>query len=359
MLFNDTFLVGLSDVAHRHTVDISLEDTEEPRVSGSDPFNLNIVAIKIQLLVAAVREGISLGLEAGLNIGLDGLDGNLLKSSGDPREEEAGNSGPPSEVEVVDLGRTVDRDRVVNQLAWKGNRHRRRGDGHLGRIEDERRMIATEVNGVITRSTDDGRGEGLIGAKDVDVIASTGTIDFESLNSAEVHQSTCSGHHTLGDNESIRDRGSDHYEGIHTRSTIDGNRSVVEVRVTVATHTTEEVGEVGDFLIVFWVFAKDEEGLEKEAVVTGPTVEIELGSVEVDLKGIVLPSAVNVEDIRSTIGDVFCIRDRDSLREFESPVPSIWDQRHRAHDDFVISVTGVDQGHRSGVIRKNGVIPGT
>ena len=337
------FFIRLNNVGNGDPVNIALEESEEPAVAGADAFDLNIVTIEFESLITAIRVSITLRLETRVHEVFNGGDRDLSQVIRQARIEEGGKARPPAEVESINLSRAGRGHRVIDELAWKLDRHRRRSDGDLWWIEDERRMISTEVDRIVSRTTHDSSGEGLIGAEDVDIISATGTIDLKALDASEVHKATRACHDTFSHYEGVRNRSSHHNKRINTRAAVDGDRSIFEVGVAVASHPSEEVGKVCDLFVIIRILTENEEGLEEETIITATTVEVNLSAVEIHLKGVVLTTTVDVELIGSSIGEILGIGDRDTLREFESAVPDIRDKRHGANDDLVISVTCINQ----------------
>ena len=295
-------------------------------------------------------------MESGVHEILDGSDCDLLEIVRKTWIKEGGEASPPAEVECVNLSWTRRGDRVVNQLARKLDGHRWRRNRHFWWIEDKRRVITTEVDGVISRTTDDGGGEGLIRAEDVDVISTTSAVDLKTLDATEVHEAARSCDHTLGHHEGVGNRSPHHDEGINARSPVDRDGAVFEVRITVPASSSEDIREVSNLFVIIRVLAEDEEGLEKKTIITSSTVEIDLRTVEVHLEGIIFAATEYVELVGGSISEILSVSDWDSLGEFQGSVSSVRNERHSAHDDLVITVSSVDESHGSGVIGKNDII---
>ena len=123
-------------------------------------------------------------------------------------------------------------------------------------------MVATEVDRVITGTTDDGRGEAFIGAQHVDLIITTCAVDFEGFDITEANHTTRTGDDRFGHDKSICNRCAHDYQCIHTRTAIDLHRTILQIIIAIRSSATKDVGKIRHVIVAIWIFAQDEECLE-------------------------------------------------------------------------------------------------
>ena len=285
------------------------------------------------------------------------LDGALCPlHEGVRADERRDQRVPEAEVEV---------EREVVEVAYLLDEVQRRGQLHLDgrrlvaegrRIEDERRVVAAEVNHVVAAAAVNRRRETLARAEDVELVVATAAEHLEGLDAAERHQASGPGHGRVRDHEGVRDRGADDHEGVDAGAAVDLHGPVLEVAVPVAPRAAEDVGQVRDLVRIGRVFLEDEERLEQEAVVPLATVQVELGAVEVDLELVVLRLAQDEHDVGVAVGQVLGVDHRHAVREFQGAIAGVGNQRNGADGDGVVTVAEVHDGGGGGVVGEQPVV---
>ena len=84
-------------------------------------------------------------------------------------------------------------------------------------------------------------------------------------------------------------------------------------------------------------------------------MEVELAAVVVDLEAVVLSAAEHEQRGRVAVRHVLGVGDGHALRELESPVARVRDQRHGADDQLVVAAAHVDDSEHGGVVDEHAV----
>ena len=89
------------------------------------------------------------------------------------------------------------------------------------------------MNGIISRSSHHRGGEILVGAENINLVTTPGPVHLKGFDIAEGHQPSCPGHHRIGDDEGIGNGSPDDHQRIDTGASVNRNRTVLKVAVTV------------------------------------------------------------------------------------------------------------------------------
>ena len=124
------------------------------------------------------------------------------------------------------------------------HRERRRliGEGWL--VEEQCRVIARHMNGVVPGSTAHSDRQMVGRRQDVDIVCTSGSVYLELLDTSIWHDAPSTGDEFLGDDKVVADRRAvDHY-GIDAGTAEDVDRRVLQVLVTVTATATEQACEI-------------------------------------------------------------------------------------------------------------------
>ena len=244
----------------------------------------------------------------------------------------------------------------VHDLGRQRDLDRRRHVGEGGRVEDERRVVAADVDRVVARATDDRRLELRAGGQHIDLVGPAGAVDLDRLDAGEGDQPSRAGEEVVRDDEDVADRGADQHHRVGSRAAVDEHRRVLEVVVAVRPSAAEEIRQVRHILRVVRILAQHEERLEQEAVVPAAAVQPQLGPVVVDLEAVVLVLAGDEQRRGVAVGHVLGVGHRHAVRELERAVARVRDQRHGADDDLVVPRAEGDDRRRRRVVRQHAVV---
>ena len=263
-------------------------------------------------------------------------------------------AAPPAQVDALAPG--VDRETVVDdhRVVLHGDRGRLVGERRL--VEEQRRVVAGQVDGVVAGAAAHRDLQAGGCRQDVDVVGTAGAVDLELLDAGEVDDAAGAGHEGVGDDEVVAHRGAVDHHRVHARATRDVHRCVLQVGVAVAAAATKQARQVGDRARVVGVAVEHQEGVDDEGVVVFLAEQKQLGHVVVDLEVVVAGTTIEVSHRRHAIAEVVQVDDGHAGWVLEVGVASVRNLRHRADANVVIAAAQIDDGLHGRVVRGHHVV---
>ena len=214
------------------------------------------------------------------------------------------------------------------------------GEGR--RIEEQRRMVASQMDLVVAAATADRDFQVRRRTEHVDLVVAAAAVDFQSLDSAEVRDAAGSGDKFLSDYEGVSDGRPVDDNRVGPRAAKDVDRGILQIDVPVGPAAAEQPRQVTDRGRVVRVVVQHQEGVDDERVVTLLTEQEDFRGVVVDFEQIVLRAAVDVQRCRGAAGHVDDVGNRDARGIVEIRIAPVGNGRDVADRDQIVARTRLD-----------------